>query len=101
MLWGVEDHVRDRFAKAGVTKENISFANETFTFSAPFSPTDLVSRFKNYYCPTMNAFEAAEKDGKASDLQHELEALFNSQNKSSSDNTVSIPATFLRVTVIR
>jgi len=101
MLWGVEDHVRDRFVKAGVTKENISFAKEIFTFSAPFSPTELVSRFKNYYGPTMNALDAAEKKGKASDLQHELEALFNSQNKSSSDNTVSIPATFLRVTVIR
>jgi hypothetical protein len=49
MLWGVEDHVGHRFVKAGVTKENIMFAKETFTFSAPFSPTELVSRFKNYY----------------------------------------------------
>ncbi len=57
--------------------------------------------FKNYYGPTMNAFEAAEKNGKASDLQHELEDLFNSQNKSTNKNTTSIPATFLRVTVAR
>jgi hypothetical protein len=49
----------------------------------------------------MNAFEAAEKNGKAKDLQNELEALFNSQNISTSDNSVSIPATFLLVTVIR
>ncbi|MEJ7675405.1 MAG: hypothetical protein WKF59_22525 [Chitinophagaceae bacterium] len=49
----------------------------------------------------MNAFEAAEKNGKATDLQHELEALFNSQNKSTSDNSVSIPATYLLITVIR
>ena len=47
----------------------------------------------------MNAFEAAEKNGKALDLQHELEALFNSQNKSTTDNTDSITATFLKVTV--
>jgi hypothetical protein len=60
-----------------------------------------VSRFKNFYGPTMNAFEAAEKNGKAADLQRELEELFNSQNKSKDSNTTSIPATFLRVTVTR
>lgn len=48
----------------------------------------------------MNAFEAAEKNGKALELQHELEVLFNSQNKNS-DNATSIPATFLRVTIKR
>lgn len=54
--------------------------------------------FKTYYGPTMNAFEAAEKNGKAGELQNELEALFASQNKSSDKNFTSIPATFLRVT---
>jgi hypothetical protein len=47
----------------------------------------------------MNAFDAAEKNGKAGDLQKELEVLFNNQNKSPGTNTTSIPATFLRVTV--
>ena len=101
MLWGVENHVIERFGKAGVPKENISFIKDTFTFNASYSPSEFVNTFKNYYGPTMNAFEAAEKNGKASELQHELEALFNSQNKSTDKNTTSIPATFLRVTVIR
>ncbi|HYV93688.1 MAG TPA: methyltransferase domain-containing protein [Chitinophagales bacterium] len=101
MLWGVEDHVIERFEKAGVAKENISFIKDTFTFNAPYSPSEFVNTFRNYYGPTMNAFEAAEKNGKASDLQRELEVLFNSQNKSNIANTTSIPATFLRVTVIR
>ncbi|GAB3644127.1 class I SAM-dependent methyltransferase [Spirosoma arcticum] len=101
MLWGVEDHVIDRFGQAGVAKEAISFSRETFTFDAPYPPSELLNTFKNYYGPTMNAFEAAEKNGKASELQHELEALFTSQNKSTTDNTTSIPATFLRVTVRR
>jgi len=101
MLWGVESHVIERFSNNGVAKENISFIKDTFTFNAPFAPTELVSTFKNYYGPTMNAFEAAEKNGKASDLQRELEDLFNSQNQSNENNTTSIPATFLRVTVIR
>jgi hypothetical protein len=46
----------------------------------------------------MNAFDAAEKNGKAADLQKELEALFADQNKDPNKNATSIPATFLRVT---
>jgi len=99
MLWGVEDHVIDRFGKAGVAKENISFKKETFTFNAPYSPSDFVQTFRKYYGPTMNAFDAAEKNGKAANLQSELEELFKSQNKSGSGDTTSIPATFLLVTV--
>ncbi len=101
MLWGVENHVIERFVNAGVARENISFIKDTFVFNASYSPSELVNTFKNYYGPTMNAFEAAEKNGKVLDLQHELEVLFNSQNKSTNMNTTSIPATFLRVTVIR
>jgi len=48
----------------------------------------------------MNAFDAAEKNGRAADLQKELEELFNSQNKSPSKDATSIPATFRRVTVV-
>jgi hypothetical protein len=47
----------------------------------------------------MNAFEAAEKNGRAADLQKELEDLFTSQNKSRRKDATSVPATFLRVTV--
>jgi ubiquinone/menaquinone biosynthesis C-methylase UbiE len=101
MLWGVENHVIERFEKAGVPKEKISFKKDTFTFNAAFSPAEFLSRFKNYYGPTMNAFEAAEKNGKGKELQRELEDLFNSQNQSSSTNSTSIPATYLRVTVNR
>jgi ubiquinone/menaquinone biosynthesis C-methylase UbiE len=34
MLWGVESNVIERFEKAGIPKENISFSKETFTFNA-------------------------------------------------------------------
>ncbi|MDQ3550423.1 MAG: class I SAM-dependent methyltransferase [Bacteroidota bacterium] len=101
MLWGVESHVIERFGKADIAPENISFERDTFTFNAPFSPSELVLRFKTYYGPTMNAFEAAEKNGKALELQRELEELFNSQNKSNKADETSIPAIYLRVTVMR
>ncbi|GAA4462566.1 class I SAM-dependent methyltransferase [Nibrella saemangeumensis] len=99
MLWGVEGHAVDRFEAAGIPKENVSFERDTFIFNAPYSPAEFVDRFRNYYGPTMNAFEAAEKNGKAADLQRELEDLFTSQNQSADQTTTSIPATFLRVTV--
>ncbi len=99
MLWGVETSVIDRFEQAGISKEDISFSKETFTFVADYSPSEFVQVFKNYYGPTMNAFEAAEKNGKAMELQNELEALFNSQNKSGSNKTTLIPAAYLKVCV--
>src|SRR5438874_6839242 len=97
MTWGVESNVIERFGAAGVPKEKISFAWDTFTFNFPGTPSQLVDEFRKYYGPTMNAFEAAEKQGRAAELQKELEQLFNSQNKT--QEGTSIPATFLRVTV--
>ena len=97
MTWGLESNVIERFTAAGIPKDNISFARDTFTFNFPGTPSQLVDAFRKYYGPTMNAFEAAEKQGRAAELQKQLEDLFNSQNKSQ-DGT-SIPATFLRVTI--
>jgi len=97
MTWGVESNVVERFGAAGIPKEDISFARETYTFNYPGRPSEFVDMFRRYYGPTMNAFEAAEKNGRSDDLRKELEALFESQNKSKEGT--SIPATFLRVTV--
>jgi ubiquinone/menaquinone biosynthesis C-methylase UbiE len=101
MTWGIETNVIERFGSAGIPKENISFARDTYTFNFASPPTVLVDAFRKYYGPTMNAFEAAEKNGRARNLQKELEVLFDSQNKSPSKDATSIPATFLRVTVAR
>jgi ubiquinone/menaquinone biosynthesis C-methylase UbiE len=98
MTWGIESNVIDRFTGAGVSAEKISFARDTFTFNFPGPASALVDEFKNYYGPTMNAFEAAAKNGRTAELKQELEDLFNSQNKSPRKDATSIPATFLRVT---
>jgi SAM-dependent methyltransferase len=99
MTWGVESSVTERFAAAGVPAEKISFARDTFTFNSPGTPAEFVGRFKSYYGPTMNAFEAADKSGRVADLERQLEDLFKTQNKSLRKDMTSIPATFLRVTV--
>ena len=99
MTWGIENNVIERFAAAGIPAEKISFARDTYTFNFPGAPSEFVDAFRKYYGPTMNAFEAAEKTGRAADLAKELEVLFDSQNKSLSKDATSIPATFLRATV--
>jgi SAM-dependent methyltransferase len=99
MTWGVEKSVIERFAAAGVPEENVSFARDTYHFNFPGAPSDLLAKFRTYYGPTMNAFEAAEANGRGADLQNELEVLFNGQNVNPSKDATSIRATFLRVTV--
>src|SRR5688572_27826556 len=82
MTWGVESSVTERFVAAGVPAGKIAFERDTFTFNAPGTPAELVHRFRNYYGPTMNAFDAAEKSGRVEELQTQLEGLFTAQNKS-------------------
>ena len=101
MTWGIEQNVVERFEAAGVPRDRISSARDTYTFNFPGTPSAFVDAFRRYYGPTMNAFEAAEKNGRAGDLQSELEALFESQNRRSNGNLTSVPATFLRVTIAR
>src|SRR5215469_1392617 len=99
MTWGLENNVIERFSAAGIPAGNIAFAQDTFTFNYPSAPSGLLQEFRAYYGPTMSAFEAAEKNGRADDLQKELQELFNRENKNPDKNATSIPATFLRVTV--
>src|SRR5438105_2335672 len=101
MTWGIDDDVIERFTAAGVPKDKISLERDTFVFRAPVSPAEFVSQFRTYYGPTMNAYEAAEANGRADELNRELEALFNEKNQSQDEEATFIPATFLRVTVER
>jgi len=99
VTWGVEDHVVERFAAAGVPAAQVTCERATYTFEYSGSPTTLVDEFRSYYGPTMNAFAAAEKNGRVDELRRELEDLFAAQNTTGTDDTTVIPATFLRVTV--
>ena len=99
MTWGVEDHIIERFGRAGVPKEKISMVGDTYSFiSDNKSPTEFIELLEKYYGPTMNAVEAAGKSGKMEELHSQLLELAKAQNKST-DASTSIPATFMRVTV--
>ncbi len=47
----------------------------------------------------MNAYAAAEADGRAEELHQELVTLFTVQNTSEDASRTTIPATFLQVSV--
>jgi SAM-dependent methyltransferase len=100
MTWGVEDDVTERFVGAGVPEERISFERDTYTFNFEGSPSEFLGVFRAYYGPTMNAYAAAAAGGREEELHRELDSLFNEQNVSSSLEVTSIPATFLRVSVV-
>jgi hypothetical protein len=99
MTWGVESHIVERFGQVGVPNDKVAMVKDTFYFVSPYkSPTQLIDSFRRFYGPTMNAFEAAEKNGKVEELHRQLVELAHAQNNSTNGGT-SIPATFLRVTV--
>ena len=99
MTWGVESNVLERFAAAGVPKDAVAFARDTFVFDFDGPPARFVDEFRLWYGPTMNAFDAATKSGRADALHDQLVALFEAQNKSGSAERTVVHATFLRVTV--
>jgi ubiquinone/menaquinone biosynthesis C-methylase UbiE len=98
MMWGIESDVTERFTAAGADPESISFLRDTFRFDYPGSPAEFVAEFRDYYGPTMNAFDAAGANGRTAELEQELVALYEEKNEAS-DGSTSVPATFLRVTV--
>jgi hypothetical protein len=99
MLWGVESHIHERFAAAGIPKDRIKLERDIFYFRAKeLEPAQIIEMFRRFYGPTMNAFEAAEKNGEAAELNRQLVDQANAHNKATDGGTM-IPATFMRVTV--
>ena len=99
MTWGDEAQVRERFEAAGAASGDIAFERATWVFGCDGPPSGLLAIFREYYGPTMNAFEAATRQGRASQLEQELTALFDVQNQGG--RKTEIPATFLMVTVTK
>lgn len=99
MAWGQTANVIGRFGEAGIAWEGITCERDSYVFDFKGTPVEFVDTFRQYYGPTMNAFEAAAQQGRTEALRDELVALFESQNQSRSPDTTLIAATFLRVTV--
>ena len=96
MLWGSEDEARNRFVVAGIDSEDVHFERRTWWFANANGPLSLLAIFRDFYGPTMNAFAAANANGKAMELERELADLFIASNQGG--EATMIPATFLQVT---
>jgi ubiquinone/menaquinone biosynthesis C-methylase UbiE len=99
MTWGSTPHIIERFGAVGIASEAISWERDSYVFDFKGSPAEFVDTFRQYYGPTMNAFDAAAREGRTQALRDELVALFQSQNQSQYPNTTLVSATFLRVAV--
>jgi SAM-dependent methyltransferase len=100
MTWGDEAQVCERFEAAGIAAADIGFERATWTFALDGAPSQLLAIFRTYNGPTMNAFEAAARDGREGQLAAELEQLFADQNRGGEGRT-EVAATFLKVTAIK
>lgn len=98
MTWGVEANVIERFEAAGIPRSNITCEKDIFTFTYPGTASKFLDQFR-YYGPTMNAYEAAASSGKEEQMHNEMELLFARQNQARTNDTTTIPAAFMRVTV--
>ena len=96
MTWGVKENVLERYAAAGISQEQISFSRETYRSSTRHAGR-AVGGFRNYYGPTMNAFDAAEAAGQADYCRTSSRRC--SAARTPPNGTTSIPATYLRVEV--
>jgi ubiquinone/menaquinone biosynthesis C-methylase UbiE len=101
MMWGVEANIIERFGEAGIPSDSIAFDRKTFTFDFATTPENSVGLFRDYYGPTMNAYDAAARDGKAEDLERELVELFTTHNRSGLNDRTIVDATFLQVSICR
>lgn len=99
MLWGDETAVRERFEAASIDPGKIRFERATWYFRQPGPPEALFETFRHFYGPTMTAFEAAAKAGRAEQLAQELDSLFIEHNRGGAGT--EIPATYLKVTVAK
>ena len=99
MTWGSTPHILERFGAAGIVDEAIRWDRDRYVFDFPGSPAEFVDVFRQFYGPTMKAFDAAAQEGRADELRAELVRLFEAQNQCQYPGRTLIAATFLKVTV--
>jgi len=85
-------------AALNIVKASISVRTPFYFASPDKSPAHYMDLFRRFYGPTMNAYDAAEKNGKTEELHTQLVGMAEAQNQNKNGGT-NIPATFLRVTV--
>ncbi|MDX2251763.1 MAG: class I SAM-dependent methyltransferase [Nitrospira sp.] len=96
VLWGDEPTVRERLGH-GLSQLNMT--RRQYVFSYPFSPSEVVEFFRQYYGPTNRAFASLDDEGQTQ-LRQELEMLWTAHNRAGADCT-TVFAEYLEVIGIR
>ena len=100
MTWGVESHVVERFAAAGVAADKISFVRDTFTFDFAGTPAEFVAAFRHVLRPDDERLRGGreERPGRRA-AERSSRRCSRARTRAAGQATTTIPATFLRVTV--
>lgn len=96
MMWGVEENVRARLGE-GISR--LETRPQMVYWVFPFSPTEVVAHFRQYYGPTQKAFGTLDESKQAA-LQKDLEQLWETHNRANDGSTV-VDAEYLEVIATR
>src|SRR5215213_5030858 len=96
VLWGSEETVRQRLGE-GISKLETTPQKITWVF--PFSPAEVIERFRMYYGPTQKAFGSLDEEKQAA-LRKDLEQLWATHNQAT-DGTTRVDAEYLEVVAVR
>ena len=96
MLWGTEAHLRELFGD-GIASLEVKERTFTFRFT---SPEEFVDFFREWYGPTLKAFDALE--GEARDALYDaLVALGQRSDRLRVDGAIAIPAAYTEAVAIK
>jgi SAM-dependent methyltransferase len=95
LLWGDQDTVRARLNEAVA---ELSLTPRTINFVFPFGPAEVVEHFRQFYGPTLKAFEALGDGGDA--LRRDLVGLW-AENNQAADGTTFVSSEYLEVKATR
>jgi SAM-dependent methyltransferase len=95
LLWGDERVVRERF---GSRARSLQCTRRIMVLEFPFSPNAVVDHFREYYGPTLRAFESAQPDRREA-MRADLEELWRANNRGTA-GTTRVESEYLEVDVV-
>jgi hypothetical protein len=94
-LWGTEERLRELL---GEDVSSLEATHRSYAFRYP-SAEYFVGYFRDYYGPTLKAFESLDSTGREA-LARDLQELLEEWNMSG-DETLVVPSEYLEVVAVR